>query len=127
MPSEKLDNFSKQHPELAPLIRGLREYLRWQRERGVKELIPRVAGAKLGLSEADTLGLLTLFQDAGFVRPRYDVICTRTDGIIESFDALKDISDELFCKFCGDQHSCDDVRVELVFEIVNGQSADAAA
>jgi hypothetical protein len=127
MPSEKLETFSRENPQLAQLVRALEEYLRWQKERGVKEIVPRVAAAKLAVSEADTLGLLALFEDAGLVKHRYDVICARSDGSIESFDSLDEIPDELYCRFCGDQHCSDDMRIELVFEIANGQAADAAA
>jgi hypothetical protein len=126
MPSEKLETFSKENPQLAPRIRALEEYLQWQKDRGVKEIIPRVAAAKLGISEADTLGLLTLFEDASLVKHRYDLVCATSDGSIESFDSLDEIPDELYCRFCGDQHCSDDLRIELVFEI-DGHAANAAA
>jgi hypothetical protein len=127
MLSRQLETFSKEHPELATVIRSLEDYLRWQAERGVNEIVPRVAAAKLRLSEADLLGLFTVFEDAGLVRHRYDVICTRSDGSVAPFYSLQEIPDDLFCRYCGEEHGCDDLRIELVFEIIKERISDAAA
>ncbi len=126
MPSKKLENFSKTNPSLAPYINKLYDYLRYLSEHDRKEIIPRVAAVQLGLSEADTLGLLTLFQDAGLVKPRYDIVCTRTDSVIDSVYSLDEVPDKVDCQICDRQHEADDVRVELVFEIAQGL-ANAAA
>jgi hypothetical protein len=127
MPSKKLEAYSSDHPSLAPFIQKLDEYIHWLRGQGITEVVPRVAAAKLGLSEADALALLSVFREAGFVRPRYDLICRRTKSTLASFYSVDEIPDELHCQECGEDHDGDDVRVELVFEITAGRTANAAA
>jgi hypothetical protein len=127
MPSKKLEAYSSSHPSLAPYIQKLEEYIQWLREQGITEVVPRVAAAKLGLSEADALALLSIFRDAGMVRPRYDLICRRTQSTLASFYSLDEIPDEVHCEECGQDHDGDDIRVELVFEITAGKTANAAA
>lgn len=127
MPSKKLEAYSSSHPSLASFIQRLEEYIQWLREQGITEVVPRVAAAKLGLSEADALALLTIFRDAGLVRPRYDLICRRTKSTLASFYSVDEIPNEVHCEECGQDHDGDDVRVELVFEISAGRTANAAA
>jgi hypothetical protein len=127
MPLEKLENFSKKHPALAPLVGQLLDYIKWQRDRGVRELVPRVVAAKLGISEADALGLLSLFDDAGLVKPRYDLVCGETSTAIKSFDSLYEIPEQIECNQCDREHGPDELRVELVFEIRQDRTANAAA
>jgi hypothetical protein len=127
MPSKKLENFSRRNPELAPFVQKLAEYIRWLSDHNVNVLVPRVAAAQLGISEADTLGLLSLFQDAGLVQPRYQLVCKRTSSVLGSYDSLKKVPDNIECSVCGEEHDADDLRVDLVFEIAQGQTANAAA
>jgi len=127
MQSKKLESFSKRNPKVASLVEKLEEYIRWLAERGIKEVIPRVAAAQLGISEADTLGLLSLFQDAGLVKPRYDLVCKKTNSVLGSFYSLDEVPDNVDCQICGKEHDADDLRVDLVFEIAEGRAANAAA
>jgi hypothetical protein len=127
MPSKKLENFSRRNPELAPLVQKLMDYIHWLSDQKITKLIPRVAAALLGISEADTLGLLSLFQDAGIVEPRYDLVCKRTGSLLGSYHSLDEIPDKIECNVCGKEHDADDLRVDLVFEIAQGRAANAAA
>jgi len=128
MPSKKLENFSRRNPELAPLVRKLADYIQWLSEQNIKELIPRVAAAQLGVSEADTLGLLSLFQDAGIVEPRYHLVCKATGSVLGSYRSLDEVPDSIECNVCGKEHDSDDLRVDLAFEITpQGRAANAAA
>jgi hypothetical protein len=127
MLSKKLESFSKRNPKLAPLIEKLAEYLQWLEEREIGEVIPRVAAAQLGISEADTLGLLSVFHEAGLVRPRYDLVCRTANSVMESYYSLDEIPDKIECQLCGKEHDADDLRVDLVFEITQSRAANAAA
>jgi hypothetical protein len=124
---DSLENFNKKHPSLAPLVEQLRQYIEFQRGRNVREVVPRVAAVKLGTSEADILGLLLLFEEAGYVKPRYDLICARNGAVITSAASLKYLPDEPECKFCGEAHDGEDLEIELVFEILERNQTDAAA
>jgi|ERR1700686_1721585 len=127
MPSKKLETFSKHNPKLAPLVQRLEEHMRWLVGQRISEVIPRVAAAQLGISEADTLGLLTLFQNAGLVKPRYDLVCKPTSSVVGSFYSLDDVPDRVECQFCGKDHDADDLRVDLVFELSHERASNAAA
>jgi len=127
MLSKKLESFSERNSTLAPLIEQLDSYLTWLVEHNVTEVIPRVAAAKLGISEADALALLGLFLEAGLVKPRYDLVCTVTKSVLGSYYSRDEIPDDAECRLCDRQHDADELRVELVFEIVKGRAANAAA
>lgn len=127
MQSRKLETMSKRKPTLAPLIEQLEEYLNSLENQNIEQVVPRVAAAKLHISEADALALLGLFQEAGVVRPRYDLVCLPTRSVLSSYYKRTEIPDTEFCKICGTEHDCDGLRVELVFEIVQTQAARALA
>jgi hypothetical protein len=127
MPSKKLENFSRRNPQVAPYVQKLADYIRWLSEQGIEELVPRVAAVQLSISEADTLGLLSVFQDAGLVEPRYQLVCKPTGSVLGSYRSLKEIPDEIECNVCGKKHDAEDLRVDLVFKITQGRAADAAA
>jgi hypothetical protein len=127
MLSGKLENFNKKHPELASLVKRLAAYVETQRERGVRELIPRVVAAQLDVSEADALALLSLFEDAKLIKHQYDLVCVANGTVIASFASLDKVPSEIDCQHCGGEHDGDGLRVELVFEILRERSADAAA
>lgn len=127
MPSKKLENFNRHNPELAPIVKKLADYIRSLSEQHVNQVIPRVAAVQLGISEADTLGLLSVFQDAGLVEPRYQLVCKRTGSVLGSYSSLEDVPDEHECNVCGKEHDAGDLRVDLVFEIAHGRAANAAA
>lgn len=126
MPSKKLESFSKRNPELEPLIQKLADYMRWLSDQGIGELIPRVAAAQLGISEADTLGLLSVFQDAGLMKPQYQLVCIRTKSVLGTYASLGEVPDEAPCEHCDRDHDSDDLRIELVFAI-KGLASNAAA
>jgi hypothetical protein len=127
MQSRRLEAFSRLHPTVAPLIQKLTDYLDWLQTEGQSVVIPRVASVRLHISEADTIALLGLFRDDGLVRPRYDLVCRPTNSVLASYHSLADIPDEQECQICGDLHDADELRIELVFEIVRGRAANAAA
>lgn len=127
MQSKKLEDFSRRNPAIAPLVVKLRQYIRWLSEQGIREVLPRVAAAQLGISEGDTLGLLGLFETAGLLKSRYDLICVPTRAVLASFDTFKHVPDEYECALCGRGHDADDLRIELAFAIDEGRAADAAA
>jgi hypothetical protein len=123
----KLESFSRKHPELRPFIQQLAGYVRQQRNRGVRELIPRVAAVALGITEADLLGLLTLFEDAELIKHQYDLVCVPSGAVIASFPSLDKIPSDIECQHCGVEHNGETLRIDLVFNILREQSADAAA
>jgi hypothetical protein len=127
MPSNILDSFSKRNPKLAPFVEKLRGHLSWLKEHDVGEVLPRVAAVDIGLSEADTVALLGLFEKAGLVKRRYDLVCEATREVVGSYESLEEIPDQVDCKICGREHGADDLRIELVFPITRGRTANAAA
>jgi hypothetical protein len=128
MPSLKLENIKAKHKNLGDKIDVLADLIRKAEE---NVLIPRVVARHLRLSEADTLALLMLFEDAGWIRHRYDVLCPKIKAVLFSvYDKRELTENEYECKFCGIEHSCDDLEIELVFEILSAEKnahTDAAA
>jgi hypothetical protein len=127
MSSRRLETISKDNPELAARIQQVREYVEWQKERNVHEIVPRVVAVKLGTSEADALSLLMLFEDAGVLKHKYELICVSNSATIASYDSLEEVPNEHECRYCDREHGGDELRLELVFEIVQKRNANAAA
>lgn len=85
---------------------------------------PKLAAAKLGMSEAEVLGLLMLLEKAGLVEHRYEIICPNQNAVLASVKDKKDIEKVLLeiaetdeeCRFCEQLHDVNDVQIEIVFE-----------
>jgi hypothetical protein len=117
MPSLKLENIKAKHKSLSDKLDSLADMIQKAGEHG-DVLIPRVVARQLRISEADALALLMLFEDAGWIRHRYDVLCPKSRAVLFSVYDKNEIADEEYeCKFCGAEHACDDLEIELVFEI----------
>jgi hypothetical protein len=120
MQSQKLESIKSKHPRLRELIDRLAGYIEAEFAEGVSRVVPALAARHLGLSEAETLGLLAMFEDAGIVRAAYEIICRRTNVVLATAHKRSEIADLLpiHCQFCDGEHDADDIAVELVFEIM---------
>jgi hypothetical protein len=130
MQYQQLDKIKSQHPSFRNLIDKLANYLDAELAEGRERIIPSLTAQHLGLSDAETLALLKLFDDAGLVRAAYDVVCDKTKIVLSTVHSKSELKD-LFpipCEFCGSEHQPDDVTIELVFEITpQARQKDAVA
>jgi hypothetical protein len=125
----KLESIKSKHPRLSKLIDELAAYIEGELDQGRSRVVPSLAARQLKLSEAETLGLLAMFEDAGLVSARYEVVCKKNNVVLATAHKRSELKDLLpiHCEFCEAEHEADDVSVELVFEIVPQAARDAVA
>jgi hypothetical protein len=130
MQYQQLEKIKSQHPSSRKFIDELAGYLDAELAEGRERIIPSLAARRLGISEAEALALLKLFDDAGLLRAAYDVVCVKTKVVLASVHSKSELKDlfPIHCEFCAAEHRRDEVAIELVFEIANlARHKDAVA
>jgi len=119
----QLENIKSHHPSLSASIDALANYVRSEVDDGRNRIVPALAATYVKRSEAQTIALLMLFEDAGLLKHRFDVVCTRNDAVLLSLPDLAELHNHLplRCELCDEEHGPDDLRIELVFEVVPAQ------
>ena len=123
MQFQQLENIKSKHPSLSLRIDALANYISRELEEERTRIVPALAAVYLKRSEAETTALLMLFEDAGLLEHRFDIVCTRNNSVVLSLPDLSDLQNRLpaHCELCGSEHDGDDLRVELVFEVTSAQ------
>lgn len=124
MQSDKLERAKRERPTLAPLIDKVAAYLDSLAARGVGAAEPKLVAAALSISEAEALALMLLFERAGLLKRRYEIVCPDTHAVLATVDSKDEIAAALeeldeACKFCEKTHDLDDLEVDVVFSIVS--------
>lgn len=121
MQFQQLERTKSNHPRLRPLLEGLETYVCREVDEGRTRIVPALAATALNKSEAETLALLMLFEDAGVLTHEYDIVCKRTNAVLKTVTDKSELEDALRvgvpCQLCDAEHGYDDVRTELVFEV----------
>lgn len=119
MQFQQLERIKSKHPRLSPQIDALAHYISSELEEGRKRIVPALAAARVGRSEAETLAVMMLFEDAGLLSHRYEIVCERTRTVLLSVSDKSELERvlPLYCKFCDCEHNADDLRIELVFDV----------
>jgi hypothetical protein len=121
MPFPRLERTKLNHPRLRPQLELLETYIGGEVEEGRTRIVPALAATALKKSEAETLALLMLFEDAGVLTHEYDIVCKRTGAVLKTVADKSELEDEFHvpCQLCDVEHGCDDLRTELVFEVAS--------
>jgi hypothetical protein len=119
MQFQQLENIKSEHPSLSPSIDALANYIGSEVDEGRTRIVPALAATYVKRSEAQTIALLMLFEDAGLLNHQFDVVCTRNNAVLLSLPDLSDLQSHLplHCELCDSEHDGDDLRIELVFEV----------
>lgn len=119
MQFQALERTKLNHPRLRPLLEALESYIAHEVDEGRTRIVPALAAASLKKSEAETLALLMLFEDAGMLAHEYDIVCKRTGAVLKTVSDKSELEDALAvsCQLCDTKHGSDDLRTELVFEV----------
>jgi hypothetical protein len=119
MQFQQLERTKSNHPRLRPLLETLETYIGREVEDGRTRIVPALAATSLRKSEAETLALFMLFEDAGVVTHEYDIVCKRTGAVLKTVTDKSKLEDAFRapCQLCDTEHGSDDLRTELVFEV----------
>jgi hypothetical protein len=123
MQFRQLERTKSNHPRLRPLLDALETYIGREVEDGRTRIVPALAATALNKSEAETLALLMLFEDAGVLTHEYEIICKRTNTVLKTVTDKSKLEDALRagvpCHLCDVEHGSDDLRTDLVFEVTS--------
>lgn len=119
MQFQQLERTKSNHPRLRPLLETLETYIGHEVEDGRTRIVPALAATSLRKSEAETLALLMLFEDAGVLTHEYDIVCKRTGAVLKTVADKSELENAIPvpCQLCDAEHGSDDLRTELVFEV----------
>ena len=119
MPFQALERIKIKHPRLSANLVALEQYVGHEVSEGRMRIIPALAANYLRKSEAETLALLMLLEDAGLLTHEYDIVCKRTGSVLKKVSNLAELEDAARqpCRLCDTEHGCDDLRTDLVFEV----------
>ena len=112
----KFELAKQKHPELAELLDHLMVYMQRQIRNGEKFFIPKLAAAALGLSDGEAFVLLELLARAGTVQRAFNVYCKKDGGLLTTVHSETELNGVPHCDECDDDHSLDDLRLEIAFE-----------
>lgn len=115
MSSPKFERVKQLHPELAPLLDRLREYVRAQTTSGQEYLVPKLAAAALKLTDGEAFVLLGLLAQGGVVRRVYNVYCRKNNALLATVDTPEALDEIAHCDFCDTDHDPADLKLEIAF------------
>lgn len=120
MPFQTFEDIKLKHPHLRVKLDALANYIVGELEEGRSRIVPALAAAHLKQSEAETLGLLMLLEDAGLIRHQYDIVCRKTNAVLATVSSKSELEHVIpvLCQLCDAEHGADDLRIELVFEVM---------
>jgi hypothetical protein len=108
----------RNHPKLADWLDRLNVYICTQFSSGETYLLPKLAAAKLGLTDGEAFILLELLAHEGILRRVYNVRCREKDMLLATVDSLDALDDVPHCDYCDANHTSSDLRVEIAFKPV---------
>jgi hypothetical protein len=119
MQFQRLERTKLNHPRLRLQLESLETYIGREVDEGRTRIVPALAAVYLKKSEAETLALLMLFEDAGVLTHEYEIVCTRTGAVLKTVSDISALEEALRipCPLCDAEHGPDDLRTELVFEV----------
>ena len=126
----RLDKFARvkaKHPQLASMLERVADYVANRVSAHVRTVSPKLVAVALGVSEAEALGLLMLLEQAKLLKHRYEVRCRFSKVVIGSVEDKRDLRHLFGCHECDQEHDIEDVEVELVFDVVEGERGISGA
>jgi hypothetical protein len=114
----KFEHVKRNHPKLADWLDQLNVYICTQLSSGAAFLLPKLAAAKLGLTDGEAFILLELLAREGILHRVYNVRCRETDTLLATVDSIDALDDIPHCDDCDSDHPSSDLRVEIAFKPV---------
>jgi hypothetical protein len=125
MLSNKFDKLSRRYPQLADKLTELEQYLSDVKSRDPNsDIVPAQVAKKLATDEAHALALLMLADDAGLLKPRYQVWCSRKESFLNDYGSLREVPEKVFCPYDNEYHDDQDYDVDLVFHLTQTPKGD---
>ncbi|HEU5350149.1 MAG TPA: hypothetical protein VFU55_01025 [Terracidiphilus sp.] len=125
MSSPKFERVKRRNPRLAEMLDRLGAYIRAQNSAGQKFILPKLAAAKLGLSDGEAFVLLEILASEDILHRVYNLYCRETKVLLATVDDARCLDKVPWCDECDAEHDLRDLRVEVAFVPRDGVLAAA--
>lgn len=127
MSSLKFERVKTGNPGISDLLDRMGAYVRAQISAGQDFIVPRLAGAALGLNDGEAFVLLDLLAQGGVLTRVYNVYCREHNMLLATVDSLEALDDIPHCDYCDKDHQPSELKVEIAFTSQNGDFLNLAA
>ena len=127
MSSPKFERVKSKHPDLSGLLDLLASYVQAQTKQGQTFILPKLAGAALGLTDGEAFVLLELLADEGVLERVYNVYCRATGMLLDTVHDARRLGEVPHCDFCDRFHDSRELKLELAFAPLDRNLIDKAA
>jgi hypothetical protein len=127
MSSPKFESVKRNNPDLSNFLDRLVGYIRTQIRSGQPFIVPKLAAAGLGINEGEAFVLLELMARGHVLRRVYNLYCIKTGVLLATVSDPRALDDIPRCDDCDAEHDKSELKVEIAFEIENGDLYEVAA
>jgi hypothetical protein len=117
MSSPRFELAKREHPELVGLLDQLMSYIRRQSGRGQDFILPKLAGAELGISDGEAYVILEILVRTGVLERAFNVYCKSNDILLATVSTEDELDQVPYCDYCDRDHEPQDLRLELAFRL----------
>jgi hypothetical protein len=115
MSSPKFESVKRNNPRIAVLLDRLGEYIRDQVRSGRGYIVPKLAGAVLGLNDGEAFVLLEILAAGGLLQRVYNLYCGKTGALLATVEDPKQLDEVPHCDYCDEDHDLSGLKVEIAF------------
>src|ERR1019366_3447980 len=120
MSSPKFERVKSSNPRLAVFLDQIVGDILSQVQKGQPYIIPKLAAAALHLKEAEAFVLLEVLANGDVLQRIFNVYCRNNDTLLTTVDSVDALDDIPRCDDCDEVHRPEELRVQIAFEIKNG-------
>lgn len=115
MSSPKFERVKRNNPRIAALLDRLGEYIQNQVRSGQEYIVPKLAGAGLGLNDGEAFVLLEILATGGLLQRVYNLYCAKTGALLATVADPKQLDEIPHCDYCDEDHDLSGLKVEIAF------------
>lgn len=115
MSSPKFESVKRNNPRIAALLDRLGDYIRDQVQSGRSYIVPKLAGAALGLNDGEAFVLLEILAAGSLLQRAYNLYCGKTGALLATVEDPKQLDELPHCDYCDEDHDLSGLKVEIAF------------
>src|ERR1035437_7682505 len=115
MSSPKFETVKRNNPRIAALLDRLGGYIRDQVRSGRGYIVPKLAGAALGLNDGEAFVLLEILAAGGLLQRVYNLYCGKIGALLATVEDPKQLDEIPHCDYCDEDHDLSGLKVEIAF------------
>jgi len=105
----------RNNPRIADLLDRLGAYIQNQVRSGQSYIVPKLAGAALGLNDGEAFVLLEILAAGGLLQRVYNLYCGKTGVLLATVEDPRQLDEIPHCDVCDEAHDLSSLKVEVAF------------